>query len=189
MLMLKLKRTASIWGLVGFTLGALLSGAAVGVIGYPGAHVLSPDTIQINEISKDLSSPVTLSRQIILPIVKSDEIDAAINNLSKKEQHKIRDDMANNGYQMLWLTIWDWDTEAGEDGTTISVGSDERRRIVKLNSRRTRTIIRQPKSGYIEFRGETTDDGNISISLLSGTQPIALPSMPPGKIVRVPIGR
>ncbi|HEY5504530.1 MAG TPA: hypothetical protein VIK28_05175 [Sedimentisphaerales bacterium] len=186
---LKLKKTGPIWGLIGFTLGALLAGAAAGVIGYPGTHVLSPDTIQISQINKDLSSPVTLSQRIILPIIKSDEIDAAINSLSKKEQHKIRDDMANDGYQLLWLTIWDWDTEAGEDGTTISIGTDETRRIVKLNSRRARTVIREPKSGYIEFRGETTDDGNISISLLSGTQPIALPIMQPGKIVRVPIGR
>ena len=183
------KRTGAIWGLVGVTLGVLLSGAAVGVIGTPAARVVSPDTIQINEISKDLSSPITLSRPIILPIVKSDEIDAAINSFSKKEQHKLREDLASRGYQLLWLTVWDWDTEAGEDGTTISIGVDDYRRIVKLNSRRTRTVIREPKSGYIEFRGETTDDGNISISLLSGTQPIALPSIPSGKIVRVPIGR
>src|SRR5665647_3916240 len=121
MLMLKLKKTGPIWGLIGFTLGALLAGATAGVIGFPGAHVLSPDTIQISQINKDLSSPVTLSQRIILPIVKSDEIDAAIDNLSKKEQRKILEDLANNEYQLLWLTIWDWDTEAGEDGTTVSV--------------------------------------------------------------------
>ena len=42
-------------------------------------------------------------------------------------------------------------------------------------------------SGYVEMRGEATEDGNISISLLSGTQPIALPPMSPEQTVRIQI--
>jgi len=178
----KLKRTASIWGLVGFTLGALLSGAAVGAIGYSHALVRSPNTIQEDAISENESSI-----PIFLPAVKNDEIDAAINSLPKKEQRIIREGLANQKYQLLWLTIWDWDTVEGEDGNTISIASDEYRRIVTLQDHRTRTVIPKPKSGYIEFRGEATEDGNISISLLSGMQPIALPRMPPGRTVKVRI--
>jgi hypothetical protein len=56
-----------------------------------------------------------------------------------------------------------------------------------LNSRRTRIAIPEPRSGYIEMRGEATEDGNISISILSGTQPIALPRMSPGQAIRFQI--
>jgi hypothetical protein len=184
MLMLKLKRTELIWGLVGFTLGASLSGAAAGAIGYSRALVPSPNTEQEVHISQKGSA-----LRIFLPPVKSDEIDDAIRTLPKKEQLKIRQDLADQKYQLLWLTIWDWDTAAGEEGNTVSVASDEFRRIMKLNSRRTRTVIPKPKSGYIEFRGEATEDGNINISVLSGTQPIALPSMPPGQTAKVEIWR
>jgi hypothetical protein len=37
------------------------------------------------------------------------------------------------------------------------------------------------------MRGEVTEDGNISISILSGTQPIALPRMSPGQAIRFQI--
>jgi hypothetical protein len=86
----------------------------------------------------------------------------------------------------LWLTAWDWDT-AEETGNTISILSDGYRKYVTLNSRRTRIAIPESRSGYIEMRGEATEDGNISISLLSGTQPIALPPMSPEQTVRIQI--
>jgi hypothetical protein len=184
MLMLKLKRTASIWGLVDFTLGALLSGGAVGAIGYSRALVPSPNTEREVQISQDRSS-----LRIFLPLVKSDEIDIAIRSLPKKEQLIVRQDLADQKYQLVWLTIWDWDTAAGQEGNTVSVASDGFRRIMKLDGRRTRTVIPKPKSGYIEFRGEATEDGNINISVLSGTQPIALPTMPPGQTAKVEIWR
>ena len=60
---------------------------------------------------------------------------------------------------------------------------------MKLDGHRTRTVIPKPKSGYIEFRGEATEDGNINISVLSGTQAIALPSMPSGQTAKVEIWR
>jgi hypothetical protein len=86
----------------------------------------------------------------------------------------------------LWLTVWDWDT-AKETGDTISILSDGYRRYATLNNRRTRIAIPEPRSGYIEMRGEVAEGENISISLLSGTQPIALPSMPPGQAIRIQI--
>ena len=175
MLMLKLKRTASIWGLVCFTLGALLSGGAVGAIGYSRVLVPSPNTIQEVAIDENGSSP-----RVLLPLVKSDEIETAISDLPFKAQRQIRADMEHQKYELLWLTIWDWDTVAGEEGNTISITSDDFRRIITLNPQRTRTVIPRPKSGYLEFRGEATADGNVSISLLSGTQPIALPVVQPG---------
>ena len=177
--MRKLKRPELIWGLIGFTLGALLSGAAVGAIGYAGAPVPS-STMQEAAISQvERKFPVYL-----LP-VKSDEIEAAVSSLPKKEQRIIRQDLAKQKYELLWLTVWDWDTAAGEEGNTISITSDDFRRIITLNAQRTRTVIPRPKSGYLEFRGEATEDGNVSISLLSGTQPIALRTLPPGITNRV----
>lgn len=175
--MLKLKRTASIWGLFGFALGALLSGGAVGAIGY--SRVLVPSPVAIDE-----KGP---SPRVYLPTVKSDEIDTAISILPKKEQRKFREDVVNQKYELLWLTIWDWDTSEEEVGNTISITSDGYRRIVTLRAHRARTVIPKPKSGYVEFRGEATEDGNIAISLLSGLQPIALPRMPPGQTVKVEV--
>ena len=177
--MRKLKRPELICGLIGFTLGALLSGAAVGAIGYAGARVPS-STMQETATSK-IENVFTA----YLPPVKSDEIDAAISSLPKKEQRIIRQDLANQKYELLWLTVWDWDTAAGEEGNIISIASVDFRRIVTLNAQRTRTVIPRPKSGYLEFRGEATEDGNVSISLLSGTQPIALAAMPPGRIKKI----
>jgi len=177
--MRKLKRPELIWGLIGFTLGALLSGAAVGAIGYAGARVPAP-TMQEAAISQN-----EYAYSAYLPPVKSDEIDAAISSLPKKEQRIIRQGLANQKYELLWLTIWDWDTAAGEEGNIVSIASDDFRRIITLNGQRTRTVIPRPKSGYLEFRGEATEDGNISISLLSGTQPIALRTLPPGITNRV----
>ena len=172
--MSKLKRPELICALIGFTLGALLSGAAVGAIGYAGAPVPS-STMQEAAISQ-----VERKFPVYLPPVKSDEIEAAVSSLPKKEQRIIRQGLANQKYELLWLTIWDWDTATGEEGNTISITSDEFRRIITLNGQRTRTVIPRPKSGYLEFRGEATEDGNISISFLSGSQPIALPVVQPG---------
>src|ERR1035438_3715114 len=172
--MSKLTRPELICCLIGFTLGALLSGAAVGAIGYAGARVPAP-TMQETAISKN-----EYVYSAYLPPVKSDEIDAAISSLPKKEQRIIRQELANQKYELVWLTIWDWDTAAGEEGNIVSIASDDFRRIITLNGQRTRTVIPRPKSGYLEFRGEATEDGNISISFLSGSQPIALPVVQPG---------
>jgi hypothetical protein len=119
--------------------------------------------------------------------VRNDEVDAAINNFPASVQRKIRKDVANGKYRLMWLTTWDWDTAEGEVGNTISILSDDYRRYVTLTERRTRIAVPQPRSGYIEMRGEVSEDGNISISLLSGTQPIALPPMSPGQAIKLQI--
>ena len=122
-----------------------------------------------------------------MSIVKTDEVEAAINTFAAGAQRKIRKDVANGKYRLAWLTVWDWDTAEGEVGNTISILSNDYRRYVMLNERRTRIAIPAPRSGYIEMRGEVSEDDNISISLLSGTQPIALPTMSPGQTVRIQI--
>jgi len=48
---------------------------------------------------------------------------------------------------------------AEETGNTISILSDDYRRYVTLNGRRTRIAIPEPRSDYIEMRGEVTEDG------------------------------
>lgn len=175
-----LKRTELIWGVAGLALGALLFGAAVGVAAYTGV-IPSPAT-QEDTISTTNSETIL---RVFLPPVKDSEIETAINLLSKKEQRTIREGVQNKTYQLLWLTIWDWDKEAGEDGNTISITSDEFRRIVTLNGSRTRTVIPRPRSGYVEFRGEASEDGNIAIALLSATHPLALPSVAPGRVQKI----
>ena len=129
---------------------------------------------------------LVLPQRIIVSGVKGDEIEAAISDFPVGTQRKIRKDIASGKYRLLWLTAWDWDT-AEETGNTISILSDDYRRYVTLNGRRTRIAIPEPRSGYIEMRGEVTEDGNISISILSGTQPIALPRMSPGQAIRFQI--
>jgi hypothetical protein len=186
MLMPKLERTGLIWGVVGFILGALLSGTAVGALGHSASILPSFNTTQTDARRGTAHSSFTLPQQVILSAVKSDEIDSAISDLSKTEQLRVRADVANRKYRLLWLTVWDWDTSE-ETGDTISITSDEYRRVVTLRSRRTRIAIPEPRSGYIELHGEATEDGIIAVSLLSGTQPIALPRMSLGQTVKIEI--
>jgi hypothetical protein len=55
------------------------------------------------------------------------------------------------------FTVWDWDTaeEAGD-----SILSGDYRRHVTLNSHRTRFAILEPRSRYIEMRGEVAESAN-----------------------------
>jgi len=107
-------------------------------------------------------------------------------NLRGDEESKLRDKMARDKSRLLWLTIWDWDTTSAL-GDTISITSDEYRRLIRLTSQRNRVAIPEPRSGYIELRGEQSEDGIIAISLLSGTYPLALPHMTPGQALKVEI--
>ena len=184
----RLERTGPIWGLAGFILGAVLSGSAVGALGHSASTLLSPssDKPPAKTLVEKADAPLVLPQRIIVSEVKNDEIEAAISTFAVAAQRKIRKDVAGGKYRLLWLTAWDWDT-ADETGNTISILSDGYRKYVTLNSRRTRIAIPEPRSGYIEMRGEATEDGNISISILSGTQPIALPRMSPGQAIRFQI--
>jgi hypothetical protein len=185
---LKLQRTGPIWGLAGFILGAVLSGSAVGALGHSASTSLSPssDKPQAQAPVEKADATLALPQRIIVSEVKNDEIEAAINTFAVAAQRKIRKDVAGGKYRLLWLTAWDWDT-ADETGNTISILSDGYRKYVTLNNRRTRIAIPEPRSGYIEMRGEATEDGNIAISLLSGTQPIALPRMSLEQTIRIQI--
>lgn len=186
MLISKLK-TGPLWGLVGFVLGAALSATAVSALGLSASTSPSAGKSETKALVEHEDTFSPLSQRIVLPIVKPDEIDAAIKDFPLYNQSHVRKDVTNGKYRLLWLTAWDWDTEEGKPGNTITILSDAYRRIVTLNNHRTRFAIPEPKSGYIRLRGEVTEDGNISISMLSGTQPIALPHMPPGRVIRIKI--
>lgn len=183
MSLFKVERKPSIWGLAGFILGAALTGAAIGALGHTAST--SPQPLAPQERVQNAVVIPILPQRIIMSRVKNDEIEAAINDFPLGVQRKIRTDVATGKYRLLWLTAWDWDTAEGEAGNTISIYSHDYRRFVTLAERRTRIAIPEPWSGTIELRGEVSEDGNISISVLSGTQPIALPTMSPGQAIRL----
>lgn len=174
------------FGLVGFILGAVLS-ANVGAFGLPASAPSSPDKSKTEMVGVNAASTYSTPQRFILPIVGNDEIEAAIKDFPPKGQSKLREDVANGTSRLLWLTAWDWDTAEGQPANTVLISTDNYRQLVSLNNRRTRIAIREPKSGYIEMRGVFTVDGNINVSLLSGTQAIALPVMAPGKITKIPV--
>ena len=185
----KLESTGPIWGLAGFILGAVLSGSAVGALGHSASTSFSPssDQPQAQAPVGNADASRVLPQRIVVSVVKNDEVEAAINDFPAGTQRKVRKDVASGKYRLAWLTVWDWDTAEGEIGNTISILADDYRRYVTLNERRTRIAIPAPRSGYIEMRGEVSEDDNISISLLSGTQPIALPTMSPGQVIKIQI--
>jgi hypothetical protein len=117
-------------------------------------------------------------------MVRNDELDEAIKDFCPKCQLQVRQDLRDGKYRLLWLTVWDWDTAEGEPANTVIITTDVYRQIIALNNRRTRVAIREPKSGYVGMRGLFTADGKINVSLLSGTQPIALPVMSPGQDIK-----
>ena len=186
--MSKLKITGLICGLAGFILGAVLSGTAIRALGHSASTSLSPSSEKPQPMApvEMADGTLTLSQRIIVSEVKNDEIEAAINTFAAPVQRKIRKDLANGKYRLLWLTAWDWDT-AGETGDAISILCDSYRKYATLNSRRTRIAIPEPRSSFIEIRGEVMENDNISVSLLSGTQPIALPRMSLEQTMRIQI--
>jgi hypothetical protein len=176
-----------IWGLAGFMLGAALSGTAVGALGLSTSLSPPSDKPQVQALVGNADASRVLPQRVVVSVVKNDEVEAAINTFASAAQRKIRHDVTSGKYPLAWVTVWDWDTAEGEVGNTISILSNDYRRYVTLNEHRLRVAIPVPRSGYIEMRGETSEDDNISISLLSGTQPIALPVMTPGQAVKLHI--
>jgi len=179
-------RSCPAWGLAGLVVGATLSAAAVMALRPVGAPApVQPASAASTQ--KDASAKI-LPQRIILPVVAKDEIEAAIKDFPVGVQPKIRKDVTSGKYRLLWLTAWDWDV-AIELGDTVSILANDYRRFVQLNSHRTRIAIPDPESGTIELRGEVSEDGIIAISVLSGSQPIALPRMAIGQPLRINIDR
>jgi hypothetical protein len=171
------------WSLTGFALGALVAGGVVGLLSYSLASVPSSAT-RIEARCANLVLP----QRISLSSIPEHELGDALQtmNLSPAEQVKLRDEVAGRKTRLLWLTIWDWDAQT-EQGDTISVASDEYKRLFTLRNHRHSIAIPEPRSGYLELRGERSEDGIIAISLLSGMSPIALPRMTPGQTMRIEI--
>jgi hypothetical protein len=187
--MFRLERTGLIWGLTGFILGAAVAGTAVDALEHSGSTLLASSSYepQTQSLDTNANASLVLPQRVIASVVKTDEIEAAIDSFSAAIKRKVRNDVTNGRYRLLWLTVWDWDM-AVETGDTISILSDDFRRYVTLNRNRTRIAIPEPRSGYIEMRGEIpTAEGNISISILSGTHPIALPRMSSEQVIRIQI--
>jgi hypothetical protein len=180
-------KAGTAFGLVGFILGAVLSAAAGAAFGLSTSTLPLPDKSKTEMVSTKALSGYSVPQSFLLTIVENDEIEAAIKDFPPKGQSNLREELANGTSRLLWLTAWDWDTAEGEPANTVLILTDNYRQIVSLNNRRTRIAIREPKSGYIEMRGVYTVDGNINISLLSGTQPIALPVMAPGETTRIAV--
>lgn len=171
-----------VWGLGGLLLGVVLSATVGGALGLSDSP--SPNKSQTATIDVNAASSSMMAQSIILPMVKNDEFDEAIKDFCPKCQLQVRQDLREGKYRLLWLTLWDWDTAEGEPANTVIITTDVYRQIIALNNRRTRVAIREPKSGYVGMRGVFTADGNINVSLLSGTQPIALPVMSPGQDIK-----
>lgn len=172
-------------GIVGFALGVVATAGAMTILTPPATQPISGRRAE----STPVALPVkTYSHRILVAAVKPDELDQAIASMSlpHTEQQRVRDEVEEGKYRLVWITLWDWDT-ATEKGDTISVTSDLYRRLMTLRNRRTTIAMPEPKSGYLELRGEQTEDGVIAISLLSGAQPLALPHMTLGQSIRVEI--
>lgn len=179
-------RSCPAWGLAGLVVGATLSAAAAMAL----RPVAAPASVQPASaaLAQKADSFKVLPQRVILSVVAKDAVEAAINNFPVGVQPKIRKDVTGGKYRLLWLTAWDWDV-AVELGDTVSILANDYRRFVQLNSQRTRIAIPEPESGYIELRGEVSEDGIIAVSVLSGSQPIALPRMAVGQPLRINIDR
>jgi hypothetical protein len=88
--------------------------------------------------------------------------------------------------RLLWLTLWDWDPESGV-GDRVRIASGDYSRSLTLRSRRQEIAVPEPRFGRIEITGEATADGFITVSVLSGVYPIAMPHMAPGQTVAIEI--
>jgi hypothetical protein len=175
-------------GIAGFVLGIAVSATTMGVLAYSRTSSSFETAKSFVPTTPDPGKVKTYAHRIVLPSVASGDVDDAIASmgLPPVEQHRVRQDLDEGQYRLLWLTLWDWDT-ANDKGDTISITGDNYRRLFVLHNRRTRIAIPEPKSGYLELRGEQTEDGIIAISLLSGAQPLALPRMALGQSVKVEV--
>jgi hypothetical protein len=166
-------------------LGAALSGGAVAGFG-PSISLAISSSSEASSVS-NVNAPSVLPQRVVLSVARNNEIEEALQDIPAGVRPKIRADVFKGKYRLVWLTAWDWDTAPGEVGNTISILTDDYRRFVTLNEHRSRIALPEPQSGFLEMRGEVSEDDNIAISILSGTQPIALPRMSPGQSITIQI--
>lgn len=184
----KHQRLGATWGLGGFVLGAVLSAAVLSALGHQSALTSSPPfDSRIDMPPAGAASRAVPSPRLMLFAVKNHEVIGAIEtmDLPTSQQRTVLSNVANQKYRLLWLTLWDWDAQTSR-GEVISITSDNYHRLVTLRDKRTKIAIPEPKSGFIELRGEHTEDG-ITISLLSGAQPLAMPRMSVGQTIKIEI--
>ncbi len=173
-------------GLVGFVLGGLVSGTVVDAWRHPVIPI-TPAHAATGPARAGQVRP--LPQRIVLRAVQPQDVPAALETMGLDEAGRIlvSHDLDARRYRLLWLTLWDWDAQNESDGDTISINSDDYRRAIKLLNRRQQIAVPEPRSGYIELRGEQTGDGIIAISLLSGAQPVALPRIAIGQTTRIEV--
>jgi hypothetical protein len=174
-------------GIAGFAFGVVLTAGIMSIF-IASSAPLATTSRRSEQVVAPQPQVKTYSHRILVAPVKHDELGDAIAtmNLPHTDQQRMRDDVDEGKYRLIWITLWDWDT-ATEKGDTISIASDAYRRLFTLHNRRTTIAVPEPKSGYLELRGEQTEDGMIAISLMSGATPLALPHMTLGQIIRVEI--
>jgi hypothetical protein len=131
-------------------------------------------------------STLSRSSSITLPQVGAHEIEAAVAelDLSGDEQRSLMLQLTRGTKRLLWLTIWDWDTQ-NADGDTVEIRSGTYTRRVKLAATHQRIAIPEPWSGYIEIEGQETSDGVVAVSLLNGAEPLAIPRMRLGEKIKL----
>ena len=182
------RRAAKAKLLAAFLAGAAAAGAGVGAFAY--GHAVghgAPEGAAARQIETQCANLV-LPNRVFLPAVAEDEIEQAIDSMDLpiEERQRVEADLAERKYRLLWLTVWDWDTDARR-ADTVGIASDEYSRGLVLSGERRRIAVPEPLSGFIDIRGERAADGIITVSVLSGLRPIALPHMSPGQTARIEI--
>ena len=185
--MSKHQQTTVIWLVAGVLIGALLSGAGLGLYAYAHAPAAPSEDSAKGRITATCTNLALPQRVVLSPVADHEFGDAFTSmQLRPHELANLRDKLLREKGRLLWLTIWDWDTMS-PSGDTVTITSDNYRRRITLSNHRTRIDIPEPRARYIELRGERSEDGIVAISLLSGNYPIALPHMKPGQVMKVEI--
>ncbi len=173
------------WGWLAFLLAAAaLSGGGIGAVVDRFGHAVSGATA----VRETASTKFVMPDRVYLPSVAPQDYNQALDSmgLSPPERRQMRSDIEARKTRLLWLTLWDWDTQT-ESGDTILITAGGYQRLFTLSSHRTRIAIPEPRSGTIELRGERSEDGIIAISFLTGSRPVAVPYMRPGDTTRLEI--
>jgi hypothetical protein len=151
------------------------------------SRVGSPDAAAI--VAPTFSEQKTTG-PVILASVKEAELGDALASmgLSGDREGIVAAEVKRHQYRLLWLTLWDWDGDVVPD--RISITSGDYRRQMELPKSRKTIAIPEPPSRYIEISGDPHNSGYegwTTLALLSGTRPIALSRLVPGKSLKIEI--